>query len=340
MASEEDKELEQELAEAEEANNPDALDETIFNKFATGELDIPEDADDVDAIEDSEPDEVDEDSELEAYYEELGIDPSEMHEKRKKSGEERLYRKQKKADKKKSRLETAKRERNDIISAMMEKARKEPSYKTLTRIIQIVKAVFVEKIDQSKKKDDDDEMEEEEQEESKTLTEAQKNKKFSQSLAPEEYQRLVQFFATELPKLALKVCQVKDFPNVDKMIQQSKFKGVKIGSGSQFSLKSAFPGINKKNQNMLKSYASNFNRLLAHYSSSEPGQEVNNDMITVMLSASAGAGAEAVKCCLPFKVYTKKLANNCAKVAVHYSQCDGKSIILAFNTLRSLVMWA
>ena len=82
MASEEDKELEQELAEAEEANNPDALDETIFNKFATGELDIPEDADDVDAIEDSEPDEVDEDSELEAYYEELGIDPSEMHEKR------------------------------------------------------------------------------------------------------------------------------------------------------------------------------------------------------------------------------------------------------------------
>jgi len=48
---------------------------------------------------------------------------------------------------KKTRVETARRERNDILSAMMEKARTEPNYKTLTRIIQIVKAIFVEKID-------------------------------------------------------------------------------------------------------------------------------------------------------------------------------------------------
>lgn len=89
----------------------------------------------------------------------------------------------------KSRVETARRERNDILSAMMEKARTEPSYKTLTRIIQIVKAIFVEKVESLKKKgkgDEDDEMDEND-EETKELTDAQKNKKFSQSLSPEEY---------------------------------------------------------------------------------------------------------------------------------------------------------
>ena len=55
---------------------------------------------------------------------------------------------------------------------MMEKARTEPSYKTLTRIIQVVKAVFNEKIEaESKKKkkgkDDEDEEMEEDGEESK-----------------------------------------------------------------------------------------------------------------------------------------------------------------------------
>ena len=148
MMSEGDRQLEAELAEDEEANNPDALDETIFNKFATGELDLPE-ADNVEEEEDedSDVDQVDEDSELEAYYEELGIDRSEMHDKRKKSGEEKLYRKQKKASAITDKIETARRERNDILDAMMNKARTEPNYKTLTRIIQIVKAVFVEKID-------------------------------------------------------------------------------------------------------------------------------------------------------------------------------------------------
>jgi len=129
---------------------------------------------------------------------------------------------------------------------------------------------------------------------------------------------------------------VRDFPSVDKMIQSAKFKGVKIGAGQQFSLKSAFPGINKKNQNLLKSYASNFNRLLTHYSAVDPGQDAHSEMLSLLLES----GADSVKCCLPFKVYTKKLANNCAKVAVLYSQVNSKAIILAFNTVRSLVLWA
>jgi len=86
-----DKELEQELKDQEEATNPEALDETIFDRFATGELDLPEVEEEDDF---SDPDEVvDDDSELEAYYEELGIDADEMHDKRKKSVEDKLYKK-------------------------------------------------------------------------------------------------------------------------------------------------------------------------------------------------------------------------------------------------------
>ena len=146
MSEDEDNELDQELAENDEANNPEALDESVFNKFATGELDLPDVEDEEEEL-DSEPDVADDDSELEAYYEELGIDPSEMHEKRKKSGKEKLYKKQKKDDVRRERTEKAKRERNDVLNAMMAKARAEPTYRTLTRIIQIVKAVFTEKID-------------------------------------------------------------------------------------------------------------------------------------------------------------------------------------------------
>lgn len=258
---EEDKELEQELKDQEEATNPEALDETIFDRFATGELDLPEVEEEDDF---SDPDDVvDDDSELEAYYEELGIDADEMHDKRKKSVEDKLYKKQKKTEVKKTKTETAKRERNDVLSGMMDKARKEPNYKTLTRIIQVVKAVFTEKVDTQAKKEKDEDADMNEEEKEPTM--ADKHKKYAQSLQPEEYQRLVLFFSKELPSLILKMCQVKDFPSVDKLIQQSKFKNVKLGE-AQFVFKNAYPGLNKKMQNLLKSFASNLNRLLAYYS--------------------------------------------------------------------------
>ena len=75
-----EKELAKDLEEDKEFKNPDLLDETVFNKFATGELDLPEDEADQ-GLSDDEADEAAaaEDSELEAYYEELGIDVTEMH---------------------------------------------------------------------------------------------------------------------------------------------------------------------------------------------------------------------------------------------------------------------
>ena len=40
----------------------------------------------------------------------------------------------------------------------------------------------------------------------------------------------MQFFADELPKLALNICNVKPFPNVDKLVQSAKYKQTKLGS--------------------------------------------------------------------------------------------------------------
>ena len=139
-----DKELERELEEDEEAKNPQLLDETVFNKFATGELDLPEDDQD-DESEESE-EQAEDDSELEAYYEELGIDVNEVEKPEK--AEKLLYKRQKKQDAKKEKIESATRERNDVLEAMMTNAQNNPSYQTLTRIIHVVKAVFNEKIDQ------------------------------------------------------------------------------------------------------------------------------------------------------------------------------------------------
>ena len=79
-SSDDDEELAQELEKDEEMKGVDDennLDETVFDKFATGELDLPDEADE-ESSDDEAADAGADDSELEAYYEELGIDPAEM----------------------------------------------------------------------------------------------------------------------------------------------------------------------------------------------------------------------------------------------------------------------
>ena len=64
-----------------------------------------------------------------------------------------------------------------------------------------------------------------------------RQKIFAQALNSEEYHSLVTFFAQELPTLAIKLCGVKEFPTVEKLVKQSKYKGSK---GSTFDVKKAF----------------------------------------------------------------------------------------------------
>jgi hypothetical protein len=54
------------------------------------------------------------------------------------------------------------------------------------------------------------------------MKEAKAKKVFSQMLNQEEYKRLFEFFTTELPRLALQVSQVREFPSVDKLLKQHK----------------------------------------------------------------------------------------------------------------------
>ena len=97
-----DSDLEKELAEDQAATDPDKLDESVFQQYTTGELDLPEEEDEDDSSQEERDMEGDEanDSELEEYYQELGIEPIEMK-KEKKVDEEALYKKKKKKEAKK-----------------------------------------------------------------------------------------------------------------------------------------------------------------------------------------------------------------------------------------------
>ena len=95
-----DSELERDLAEERDAKDPEKLDETVFNKqAATGELDLPEDNEEEDLSEEER--DLDggsgEDSELDEYYRELGIEPAEMKQGK---SDEALYKKKKKKESK------------------------------------------------------------------------------------------------------------------------------------------------------------------------------------------------------------------------------------------------
>ena len=87
-----DSDLEKELAEDQAARDPDKLDESVFQKYTTGELDLPDEDEDLSEEERDMDGESEHDSELEEYYNELGIEPSEMK-KKKVLDEEELYKK-------------------------------------------------------------------------------------------------------------------------------------------------------------------------------------------------------------------------------------------------------
>lgn len=122
----------------EELMKEENIDDAEFDKYQEGELDLPEDSD----LGDSESDEeIEEDSDLDDYYRELGINPEEMKTK------DELYKTEKKAKKREEKVtkaETKKREKSAVLDQMMEKARTSPNVKTLSRIIQVVKQVFGE----------------------------------------------------------------------------------------------------------------------------------------------------------------------------------------------------
>ena len=142
-----DEEFEKEIDRVQqEKEDVDNLDESEFQKFEAGELDLPEYEDDEDMSSEGDVQDLNaeaDDSELDDYYRELGIDPEEMIDEKKQTRmhkkEEKLQAKYEKRQKIKSQREDAAREREEVLNAMMNKAREQPNFKTLNRIIAVVR---------------------------------------------------------------------------------------------------------------------------------------------------------------------------------------------------------
>ena len=207
----------------------------------------------------------------------------------------------------------------------MSKARDTPNVTTLSRVIQVVKNVFIDKHNEKKDEGKKEKDGENEEMEDNAADKKQQQKIFSQALNSDEYKTLIKFFAQELPTLALKLAGIKEFPPVDKLVKYSK--------KMSFDVKKQYKDINMKTQTLLKSYSANYNRLLAQALAEET---VSQDFMAEYFTN----GPDVAKCCMPFKVYAKKLAVSCAKVSVGYSKLNQNVIMLAFNTLRSLTVWS
>lgn len=196
---------------------------------------------------------------------------------------------------------------------MMENARKNPNFKTLNRLIQVVKQVFREQNDEGGDGADDIKKDKE----GRPLT--KQNKKnavqvFSQTLGSEEYLRLLQFFANELPTLIL---QLSGVPN-------------KLGK-SAVSVNKIYGKVSSKHAMLMKSFSANFTRLLGEALTEQTLAHIEHFFIN---------GVDVVRCVLPHKTYVKKLANACAKISATYSRVEKAGIILGFNTLTHLVRWS
>lgn len=101
----------------------------------------------------------------------------------------------------------------------------------------MVKSVFLEKKEKESKNDSENEdMEAEKPDKDKAKKE--RAQVLSQQLNSQEYQVLLQFFAQELPSLILNFIGVKEFPKVDKLMQQARYKYTK--DKNSFSVKAQY----------------------------------------------------------------------------------------------------
>jgi hypothetical protein len=102
----------------------------------TGELDLP---DDEEVSEESEEEVLDEDSDLEEYYRELGIETEKKEKPKRAKEDEAMYVIK---EKKPTKAEEETKKKGDVIDRLINATKADPSYKTVVRCLQIVKNVF------------------------------------------------------------------------------------------------------------------------------------------------------------------------------------------------------
>ena len=171
------------------------------------DLDLPEEeSGDEDEVEDD----GSQDSELEDYYEELGI--AGQKDFTKKDDDQKLYKTTKKKEQKKQQEEKKASDKTKVIEAIINRTREEPSYKTISRIVKIIKQVF----NTPTAKDEKEAVKASE----RNIGQLQK------ALNTSEYRLIFDFFLTELPKLIVKLCKIKT-----ELFVPGKFNAKKIYGG-------------------------------------------------------------------------------------------------------------
>lgn len=180
--AESDEELEKELAEAQEPVDDEdiEMDEAEFLEHAD-ELDLPDESEGEDSA-DLKGEETD--SDLEEYYREIGIatEPKE--------GE--AYKKRAKKTVEGGKIEKKEDQRKKVLDDLIEKTRAQPNYTSITRVIKIVKKVFF-----AGQQTEDEEEEGKAESKKKDKTNAIATILLSNA---GEYRRLLDFFASEIPK--------------------------------------------------------------------------------------------------------------------------------------------
>lgn len=81
----------------------------------------------------------------------------------------------------------------------------------------------------------------------------------------------------------------------------------------------------------MKTYSANYNKLLQ--------QTLDEGAASSFVQEFLVSGAAVSQCCLPYGLYRKKLAANCARICVMYSRMEETSQILAFQIVRSLLLY-
>jgi hypothetical protein len=150
------------------------------------DLDLPEESSDEEEESGDESD-----KELQEYYEELGI--AEEMAKSKKS----LYKQTKKQKAKKSGDKPV-RDREVIIDAIIANCKNQPTFKNVSRIIKMTKAIFI-KVEEEDKKEKD---------KVARTPSTDKQLKFIRSLNTQEYSKIFEFFARDLPGLVIQVTKI------------------------------------------------------------------------------------------------------------------------------------
>ena len=202
------------------------------------------------------------------------------------------------------------------MEQVIKKAKDEPTFSSVQRIIRIVKQIF--NTPQT-------------EEEGATKQDQQTRKdKLSQALNTKEYSKIFQFFVSELADLVLKVCD----------IDHSKFEAIEKPSKTKqyMDLKSVYGGLSTKQQMLMKTFAANYNKLLKQMiQQNGPGSKADTE--NNFFQMFFVNGKSVVKCCIPFRIYARKLTNNMSQLCMQYSRIDGTSQLLIFNALFHMIKY-